>query len=268
MRGTPGGAMPSTAVILVAGRGSRLGPHTDDRPKCLVEVGGRAILERMLDELEAVGVRRVILVVGYQRERLRHRIGDRWGAMVVDYVVNPRWETTNNIVSLALACDSLDRDFLLLEGDLVLEPGRLAGVVPANAMAVARFRAPMNGTVVRLGEDDRVETFFLTTTPGRPDDLHGLHKTVNIYHFRVHDFMRVVRPRLEARMGAGDVNAYYEAALADAVSDGELTLQAVTFDDGTWEEVDDAEDLARAEHLAGGIPGLEPRTPHLSPASS
>jgi NDP-sugar pyrophosphorylase family protein len=255
-------AVASTAVILVAGRGSRLGPHTDERPKCLVEVGGRAMLERMLDELQAIGVQRVLLVVGYQREHLRRRIGDRWGSMVIDYVVNAEWETSNNIVSLALACDALDRDFLLLEGDLIVMPGQLARLVPANAMAVAPFRAPMNGTVVQIGNHGLVDAFFLTSTPGRPDDLEGLHKTVNIYHFRVDDFMRAVRPRLEARMAGGDVDSYYEAAFADAVQAGELTLKAVTFADGTWEEVDDAEDLARAELLVRGTPERQPPAPH------
>jgi hypothetical protein len=236
-----------SAVLLAAGRGSRLGAHTDDRPKCMVEVAGRSMLERMLDELLVLGVQRLILVVGYREDLLRAHVGERWGAMAVEYVHNVDWASTNNIVSLALAADRLTEDFLLLESDVLLEPGLLPALLPPNAAAVARWRDGMNGTVLDVGADGLVRTVYLSTTPGRPVDLRPLQKTVNLYSFAAADFAAAVRPALEARVRAGDLQSYYEAAIADAVASGALTLRAVSFDRGRWAEVDDAVDLAAAE---------------------
>jgi len=246
-----GSALPSagitTAVLLAAGRGSRLGAHTDDRPKCLVEVAGRSMLERMLDELVALGLRRLVVVTGYRDDLLRARLGAAWGPIAVEYVHNADWSRTNNIVSLALAADRLTEDFLLLESDVLLTPGLLRGLLPANAAAVSRWRAGMDGTVLDVGPEGMVRRVLLKASPDRPADLSHTQKTVNLYSFRADDFARAVRPRLEARVRAGDVQSYYEAAFADAVADGALQLRAVNFDDGQWAEVDDATDLAVAE---------------------
>jgi choline kinase len=243
---TIAGAVPM-AVLLAAGRGSRLGAHTDERPKCLVEVNGRSMLERLLEEVVAVGVRHLVVVVGYRDDMLRARIGTTWGPMTVEYVHNAAWASTNNIVSLALAADRLTQDFLLLESDVLLEPGLLATLLPPNAAAVGQWRDGMDGTVLDVDAEGQARTMYLKTTPGRPADLRALFKTVNVYSVRAHDFARAVRPRLDARVRAGDVHAYYEAALADAVADGALRLRAVSFDGGRWTEVDDPTDLALAE---------------------
>jgi len=79
MSGTHAEASVRSAVLLAAGRGSRLGAHTDDRPKCLVEVAGRSMLERMLGELVALGVQRLLLVVGFREELLRARLARSGG---------------------------------------------------------------------------------------------------------------------------------------------------------------------------------------------
>jgi len=251
MSGTHAEASVRSAVLLAAGRGSRLGAHTDDRPKCLVEVAGRSMLERMLGELVALGVQRLLLVVGFREELLRARLGSQWGPLTVEYLPNPDWARTNNIVSLALAAPRLDEDFLLLESDVLLAPGLLPGLLPPNAAAVARWREGMDGTVLDVGPDGLVRRVLLKTSPDRPADLRHTQKTVNLYSFRADDFARAVRPRLEARVQAGDVQSYYEAAFADAVADSALALRAVSFDRGRWVEVDDATDLAAAERAFG-----------------
>jgi choline kinase len=259
--GAPGGsaAAPAgvtTALLLAAGRGSRLGPLTDDRPKCLVEVAGRSMLARMCDELVAVGVRHLIVVTGYRDDLLRATLGAAWGPVAVEYVHNADWARTNNIVSLLLACDRLTEDFLLLESDVLVAPGLLRGLLPPNAAAVSAWRVGLDGTVLDVGADGMVRRVLLKTSPDRPADLRGTQKTVNLYSFGAADFAQAVRPRLEARIRAGDRQSYYEAAIADAVADGELALRAVRFDAGRWAEVDDAADLAVAERdFAGPLGG-------------
>src|SRR5262245_45113499 len=108
--------MTRRAIILAAGSGSRLRPLTDRLPKTLVEVGGTPILLHTLGHLRAVGVREVVLVIGYQGRAIRDRVGATFLGMKVHYVDNPQFATTNNIVSLRLAADYLRGEVFLLEG--------------------------------------------------------------------------------------------------------------------------------------------------------
>ena len=87
-----------TAVILAAGRGSRLGPRGEDRPKCLVEVAGRSLLDWQLDALHAAGIERVVVVGGYRGDMLSGPF---------ERLENPRWAETNMVASLACAAGEL-----------------------------------------------------------------------------------------------------------------------------------------------------------------
>ncbi len=87
--------MITTAAILAAGVGSRLDPLTRDRPKCLVKVGGRPILQHQLDALRAAGIERVIIVVGYQEAAVRNWCRTYRG-LSIDCVSNVDYEFTSN----------------------------------------------------------------------------------------------------------------------------------------------------------------------------
>jgi choline kinase len=75
----------------------------------MLEVQGKSLLARMLTFLNRAGIQETILVVGYQADLVRRHIGQQWDSMSVQYIYNDKWETTNNVVSLAMATDSLTR---------------------------------------------------------------------------------------------------------------------------------------------------------------
>lgn len=154
------------AVILAAGRGSRLGQYTEDRPKCLIEVGGRTLLERHLDAL-AGGVEEIAIVTGYRAADLAGRVPVSFHA--------PRWQETNMVVSLTAAAGWLrDTSCLVLYGDvfttaetvaaLAAAPGDLAIAYDphwrdlwsrrfANPLDDAEtFRLHADGTVAEIGQ--------------------------------------------------------------------------------------------------------------------
>ena len=106
------------AIILAAGMGNRLGPLTDTLPKCLVPVNGVPVLVNTLNHLADSGMSEVVIVVGYLKERIFERIGDRFRGMKVTYVESKRYATTNNIYSLWLAREHLTEDILLLDADV------------------------------------------------------------------------------------------------------------------------------------------------------
>jgi choline kinase len=130
------------AIILNAGKGGRLGTLTDDRPKCLVEVWGRPILDFQLDALRLAGVRELVIVVGYRHEMIRDYL-KRYPEFAVTWLENPDYAETNTAYSLWLARHEMTGDFLYLNGDVLFHPElvrRLVAAPALNPLAVERKR--------------------------------------------------------------------------------------------------------------------------------
>ena len=125
--------MGTRALILAAGRGSRLGDSAHEVPKCLLEIGRRRLIEHQIDALADAGVGPVHLVVGYASEEIREIVGMR-----ADYIVNTRWEQTNSLYSFTLARNAVQDDVILLNSDVLFAPeiiGRLLDH-PGDAVAI------------------------------------------------------------------------------------------------------------------------------------
>lgn len=242
-------ARPKTALLLLAGRGSRLQELTQETPKCLVQVNGKTILERMLANLEAYGIAKVVMVVGYQREKIINAVNSKRPNLDIQFVVNSEWDKTNNIVSLYMAKDYLKEDFLLIEGDIVAEQKSLFLLDAPNLIALDHFQDFMDGTVVFLTEDNEVARFYLKSSPDRPSDLSKLYKTVNIYSINGLEFQQIILPRLNRLISQNETQTYYERAFAEAVNSGDIVFRGVDFSKFYWAEIDDPKDLHYAEKL-------------------
>jgi len=107
------------AVILAAGRGSRLKDLTKNKPKpfAFVKVNNCSIIERILQHLDELEVYDVIIVVGYLKEYFYENLGKKYGNVNITYVASDNWENTNNSYSLYLARDYIRDNFLIIEGD-------------------------------------------------------------------------------------------------------------------------------------------------------
>ncbi len=128
------------AIILVAGIGNRLSSRVTDRPKCLVEVGDRTILDWQLQHLRACGVRDVVLVTGYLREMVQDHV-QAYGDMDFSFIVNDRFSETNTAYSLYLARHEMTDEFLYLNGDVFFHPEvvrRLLTACEPNVLAMER----------------------------------------------------------------------------------------------------------------------------------
>ncbi len=237
------------AVFLLAGGGTRLKRYTESRPKCMVEVSGQPLLVRMLNYLHQAEFKRCILVVGYKADYIRQAIGNTWKGMAIEYVENHEWATTNNVVSLAMAINKIDTDFLLLEGDLIFTLEAFQRTLTADSIAVDKFQSFMDGTVVDFDHTGTVQRFYLKSTPDRPANVDHLYKTVNIYNFRLNTFKNSIVPRLRQLIDQGDRQVYYEQAIAEAVDSGEAIMSAANFNGTPWYEIDTEEDLLAAEKL-------------------
>ena len=241
------------AIVLAAGRGSRLHALTGNAPKCLAEIGGEPLLERALHALASQGITEAVIVIGYMGEMVRDRIGSRFAGVDIRYVEAPDYATTNNIRSLWDARDYLDRDLVLLEADVAFDPaviGALLGQSGSSA-AVAPYNLALSGTVVRRDRNGRVTSFILGAEQGPEFDSTDTFKTVNIYVLREQLLREHVLPRLCEVIEAGRVNEYYESILRDCVADRSsgIDMAAVDVSSTRWSEIDDDHDLDAAEFL-------------------
>jgi choline kinase len=239
------GATVKTALLLAAGTGSRLSPLTDSTPKCLVEVNGIPILERLIRSLRSHGFKRLVVVVGHLSEVIQDYLGSRYAGIEIDYITSPRYKTTNNIYSLWLAGKVIDEPFLLIESDLVFRPEMLKPMLQPDRIAVSKRLPWMNGTTVTLNEQQQLDTICLGTV----NCNEASHfKTVNIYSFSRSSWQSVWE-RLDQHITAKKVNGYYESVFAELVAEGGLTFAPVFFEADRWYEIDDLEDLSAAEKI-------------------
>ncbi len=240
------------ALILAAGMGKRLGELTSDRTKCMIELFGETLIERMLGQLARQGIRRATIVVGYRAEGVKELLGSRFADIEIEYLENPIYDKTNNIYSLYLAKQALlEDDTLLIESDLVFEDSVFERVLKdsrPNLAVVAKYQSWMDGTVLTLNDDDTISGF---TSKQRFDFnlADSYFKTVNIYRFS-REFSRThYVPFLEAYCRAAGHNEYYEQVLRILTHLENPELRALRLDREKWYEIDDVQDLSNAETL-------------------
>ena len=128
------------AIILAAGMGKRLKELTKDNTKCMVEVNEITLIERVLTQLDRLGLSKIVLVVGYMRDKLISFVDTLGIKTPIIYVDNPIYDKTNNIYSLYLAKEYLlNEDTLLLESDLIIEDGILEKLVNFHFKSSGNF---------------------------------------------------------------------------------------------------------------------------------
>ena len=240
------------AIILAAGMGKRLKALTADNTKCMVEVNGVTLIERALAQLDELGLRRIVIVDGYQSEKLRAFVSTLSVSTPIEWRLNPFYDKTNNIYSLSLATDALEEDdTLLLESDIIFEDGILRDLVddPRPTLAlVDKYESWMDGTVVKIDEDDDIVAFV----PGKKfkySDIDEYYKTVNIYKFSKAFSRTHYVPFLEAYVKALGNNEYYEQVLRVIMHLDDSELKAKRLTGQLWYEIDDLQDLDIAESM-------------------
>lgn len=235
------------AIILAAGMGRRLGDLTKGHTKCMVEVNGVKLIDRVINQLARLNLDRLILVVGYKGKELKEYIGNRYDDILkIEYVENPIYDKTNNIYSLALAKEWLCKDdTILLESDLIFEDSILDVLIQhpdPNLALVAKYESWMDGTMVRINQDRDIVN-FVPKAAFRYEDVDVYYKTVNIYKFSKEFSQQEYVPFLDAYSKVMGNNEYYEQVLRVITMVHNSTLKALPIDGRKWYEIDDIQDL-------------------------
>ena len=240
------------AIILAAGMGKRLGEYTKENTKCMVPVNGVPLIDRMLQQLSKLSLNRVVVVVGYEGQKLIKYLSDKDFGLKIEFVNNPVYNKTNNIYSLALAKNKLQEDdTLLLESDLIFDESMLSMLINTpypNLALVAKYESWMDGTMVKIDADNNIVN-FVTKAAFRYSDTDSLYKTVNIYKFSKEFSQTKYVPFLEAYTKAVGTNEYYENVLHIISFLNSQDLKALPVTDEKWYEIDDKQDLDIAEAL-------------------
>lgn len=233
--------------------GRRLGELTKENTKCMVPVNGVTLIDRLLGQLSVLELNRVIIVVGYQGQKLIDYIGNRYDdKLKIEFADNPIYDKTNNIYSLSIVKDKLQEDdTLLIESDLIFSdrffPMILENSYP-NLALVAKYESWMDGTMVRLDEEQHIVN-FISKEAFDYDDVDSYYKTVNIYKFSKDFLQHKYVPFLDAYTKAVGNNEYYENVLRIISMLNSHNMKALPVVNEKWYEIDDKQDLDIAEAL-------------------
>ena len=242
------------AIMLAAGKGSRLGKYTKNNTKCMLNIHGKTLLERAIDALIEADIKDFIIVLGYKGENVKEYIEEKEldKKINITYINNDIYDTTNNIYSLYLAKDYLVKDdTILLESDLIYDTSIVKKLVNSkyeSAAVIAKYEEWMDGTVVTLNDDDTISS-FVEKKDFDYSDVNKYYKTVNIYKFSKEFSERFYLPFLESYIKAYGNNDYYELVLKVISGLKEAKLHGLQLNGEDWYEIDDCQDYDIAKAI-------------------
>lgn len=244
------------AIIVAAGPGSRLNPLTNERPKCLLEVGGKTILERTLEALRANGIERIVVVRGYCSQLIDYPN--------VTYYENPNFRENNILRSLFYAEREMDDDFIFSYSDIVYSSEIVAKLMDCKADIAltvdvdwlhayeGRTLHPISEAELVKVEDGRVVKIGKGLV--RPDEAHGEFIGLAKFTRSGAEAMKAAyhrvageRPAAPFQHAASLDKAYMTDMIQELVDNGS-TVQSIDIEGG-WMEIDTPQDLERARRL-------------------
>ena len=227
--------MATQALILAAGRGSRLGPRTKDVPKPLLQIGPKRLIEHQLEMLADAGVGPVGMVVGYQSDEIVDVVGSQ-----AEYIYNHKWSTTNSLSSFLAASQWVDHDLILMNCDLLLHPQILDKLLAFGVDAFAYDSSSGKGREhmkVRLKDSSLAEM---------SKDLQAEHiagENVGILYFSKSTVERLFEIAAD-RIADGRTSDWVGSAVEQLSK--EIPLRAIDISGLSWAEIDFEYDLVRA----------------------
>ncbi|HEX9948321.1 MAG TPA: phosphocholine cytidylyltransferase family protein [Allosphingosinicella sp.] len=232
------------AIILSAGKGSRLLPLTAVRPKCLIDLTGKSLLEWQLDALQGAGIRDIVVVTGFGEDLVDEVAARRSG---VRTLFNPFYHVADNLGSVWMARSELDRDTLLLNGDTLVSPRLLERVLEADtgpiAVTVDEKESYDADDMKVLREGDRLLRIGKALEAGQYNA-----ESIGLLAFRG-DGPGLFAERVEMMMRQPDGTRRWYLRAIDALAQSGADVRTVSIRGEEWQEVDFPEDVEAAKAL-------------------
>ena len=233
-------------VILAAGMAKRLRPLTDTKPKCLLKVGERTLLERTIDAMRLAGIQEFLVVTGYRGEMIRDFLTSHFSLLTFHFLDNTDYEHNNNIYSLWMACQKVRGcDFLLMDSDILCDPAAVVRIAQeqTSALAVNRHELGEEEMKVVVDADSRITEISKTC---RPEDAMG--ESVGIEKITADYSEALARELDQMILQEGLIDIYYERAFERLIPQGH-TFKVVDTTHYFSYELDTPEDFQRAQEL-------------------
>jgi choline kinase len=235
------------AIILAAGMGVRLRPFTQEIPKCLIEINGKTILERIIENCVPFDITRFVVVVGHKKETIFTAASKLEGGHPVEFsfVENMDYQTTNTGVSLVLALDSIKEDVVIINGDDVFEKQIMRKLLESNTSSIV-----IDNRKVLVQESFKVKTSDrLIELMGKDipiDQATGEFIGISLIKLKDLDvFKTILNKKIRQNK-----KTYYDFIFQEFAESGSLSF---TFTDGlNWTEIDTEEDLLYAQKILEG----------------
>jgi choline kinase len=230
-----------TAIILAAGVGRRLHAASGGRPKCLIEIGGKSLLRRLLESLAACGVREAVVVTGFGDAAVREAVASPPAGIHVEAAFNARFEE-GAILSLAAANAWLDRPVLVMDADVLCATAMIRRLVDsphANCFLLDASSENTGEEQMLLVRDGWVRNIVRGGAPGY--ELAG--ESIGFLKLDA-EAARLLRELLAARIAAGRTGIEHEEVYPDLLARVQVGFERA--DGMPWTEIDFPEDVTRA----------------------
>lgn len=233
-------------VILAAGMAKRLRPLTDTRPKCLLKVGERTLLERTVDAMAAAGISEFVVVTGYLADMIRDFLTSHYPQFTIHFLHNADYPHNNNIYSLWMAGQVVrGQEFLLMDSDILCDPAAVMRIASEQEAALAVNRHELGEEEMKVVVDDQMCITEISKTC-RPEDAMG--ESVGIEKMTVAYSEALFRELDQMILNEGLIDIFYERAFERLIPQGQ-TFRVIDTTNYFSYELDTPEDFHRAQEL-------------------
>ncbi len=246
--------MLNHAVILAAGMGTRLKPITDGAPKCLTEVNGVPILLNALRNLHEAGIHVCTIVVGHFADIIVDTVGSAYNSLAIEYIKNENYKQTNDMYSLWLAGNVLEKGTILIEGDIFfradLLPGAITHMGTKSFYIAGSYDGRSDEILIETDGQKRILSLdVLRNRSAQPGPDRYMSSGILVIR---EDYGRRLTRWLTRSVRDGNVRVLFDDIISSHIDEYPLYVHEITHTD--WVEIDTPEDLRLAEQVFNPAP--------------
>lgn len=234
------------AVILAAGMGTRLKAITYKKPKALIEVVGKPIINYQIDNLLNNGIEDIIICVGYRSIDLIEHCKINYPKVNFEFIENKNYSETNNMYSLYLAAKHLNNDVFVMNADVVFDGNIIKGMInsPNSVIATDVGRYIEESMKISLNQDGYITDISKNLLPG---DTFGC--SIDVYKFIKNDIEILRTQLINIIEEDGNLNQWTESLFQKSIKSNHIKVKPYNIRNDRWFEIDNNEDLYQAELL-------------------
>lgn len=238
------------AIILAAGLAKRLRPLTDTTPKCLLEVNGKNLLHRTMDNVIANGIKDFVFVTGYREDMIINYLKENFADYNITFISNHDFANNNNSYSLWMTKDYIKEDIILLDSDILFDKGIITELLNSsheNCLAV-NFTAELDEEQIKVVLDENKKILEISKVT---DIQKSAGESIGIERFS-YPFMQELYRVLDRKiLKENIVNEFYEASFEEVIRTGQERNSIYAIDVSQYKcmEIDTVEDYGRAKNM-------------------